>query len=166
MSNIFNRMLSCLSCVDNIFIVCSILEAIRKHIGNNHFSYKMWYLKDIIISKHHYDCFHVCISPQVVPQHISICLEYFFISFTTWFYAAPHISRLYLPLNATRQFGVRLNTETACCLVIHGVESLFTWPLLLYYPSYSTFQRYTVVNYSRVSNKRVSLNKTNLRRTT
>ena len=33
MTNVFNRMLSVLSFVDNIFIVCSILEAIRKHIG-------------------------------------------------------------------------------------------------------------------------------------
>ena len=33
MSNVFNRMLSALSVVDNVFIVCSILEAIRKHIG-------------------------------------------------------------------------------------------------------------------------------------
>ena len=33
MSNVFNRMLSALSVVDSVFIVCSILEAIRKHIG-------------------------------------------------------------------------------------------------------------------------------------
>ena len=33
MTNVFNRMLSALSVVDNLFIVCSILEAIRKHIG-------------------------------------------------------------------------------------------------------------------------------------
>ena len=34
MSNVFNRLLASLSVIDNVFIVCSILEAIRKHIGN------------------------------------------------------------------------------------------------------------------------------------
>ena len=33
MTNVFNRLLSALSVIDNLFIVCSILEAIRKHIG-------------------------------------------------------------------------------------------------------------------------------------
>ena len=33
MTNPFNKMLAALSVVDNLFIVCSILEAIRKHIG-------------------------------------------------------------------------------------------------------------------------------------
>jgi hypothetical protein len=32
MSSIFNRLLTCLAVVDNIFLVCSILEALRKHI--------------------------------------------------------------------------------------------------------------------------------------
>ena len=44
MSNVFNRMLSALSVVDSVFIVCSILEAIRKHIGTLH--------KDIALYEH------------------------------------------------------------------------------------------------------------------
>ncbi|TRY69587.1 hypothetical protein TCAL_05231 [Tigriopus californicus] len=34
MSSIFNRLLTCLAVFDNIFIVCSVLEAFRKHIGS------------------------------------------------------------------------------------------------------------------------------------
>ena len=34
MSNIFNRMLTCLAIADNIFIICSVLEAIRKYFGS------------------------------------------------------------------------------------------------------------------------------------
>ena len=37
MSSVFNRCLTCLAIFDNIFIVCSILEAIRKHIVRTQF---------------------------------------------------------------------------------------------------------------------------------
>jgi hypothetical protein len=34
MSSMFNRLLTCLAVFDNIFIVCSVLEGVRKHIGS------------------------------------------------------------------------------------------------------------------------------------
>ena len=37
MSSVFNRCLTCLAIFDNVFIVCSILEAIRKHLYQSQF---------------------------------------------------------------------------------------------------------------------------------
>ena len=37
MSSVFNRCLTCLAIFDNIFIICSIFEAIRKHLFNSQF---------------------------------------------------------------------------------------------------------------------------------
>ena len=37
MSSVFNRCLTCLAIFDNVFIVCSILEAIRKHLHDSQF---------------------------------------------------------------------------------------------------------------------------------
>ena len=41
MSSIFNRLLTCLAVFDNVFIVCSVLEAIRKHIGSSQFQVRL-----------------------------------------------------------------------------------------------------------------------------
>lgn len=32
MSSIFNRLLTCLAVLDNIFIICSLMQAVRKHL--------------------------------------------------------------------------------------------------------------------------------------
>ncbi len=37
MSSIFNRLLTCMAVIDNVFIVCSVMEAVRKHIVNSLF---------------------------------------------------------------------------------------------------------------------------------
>ncbi len=37
MSSIFNRLLTCMAVFDNVFIVCSVLEAVRKHIVTSTF---------------------------------------------------------------------------------------------------------------------------------
>ena len=36
MASIFNRILVCLAAFDNVFIVCSLLEAVRKNFGPLH----------------------------------------------------------------------------------------------------------------------------------
>lgn len=42
MSSVFNRCLTCLAIFDNIFIICSILEAVRKHLFNSQFQVRSY----------------------------------------------------------------------------------------------------------------------------
>ncbi len=56
LSSIFNRILICLAAFDNIFIVCSLLEAIRKNFGPIHdrvhsyaFAYFLYQLQSVAI---------------------------------------------------------------------------------------------------------------------
>ncbi len=56
MTSIFNRILVCLSIFDNIFIICSLLEAVRKNFGPIHdrvhsyaFAYFLYQLQSVAI---------------------------------------------------------------------------------------------------------------------
>ena len=56
MNSIFNRMLVCLSAFDNIFIICSLLETIRKNLGPIHeqiqtyaYAYFLYQLQSVAI---------------------------------------------------------------------------------------------------------------------
>jgi hypothetical protein len=56
LSSIFNRILICLAAFDNIFIVCSLLEAVRKNFGPIHdrvhsyaFAYFLYQLQSVAI---------------------------------------------------------------------------------------------------------------------
>ena len=56
LSSIFNRILICLAAFDNIFIICSLLEAIRKNFGPIHemihsyaFAYFLYQLQSVAI---------------------------------------------------------------------------------------------------------------------
>jgi hypothetical protein len=58
MASIFNRILVCLAAFDNVFIVCSILEAVRKNFGPLHevahvyaFAYFLYQVSDVEIGQ-------------------------------------------------------------------------------------------------------------------
>ena len=125
------------------FLLCvAFLRPFESTQVTFNFAYNMKYNICMYICNYITICFTtIFITIQVVPKHINTCLGCFCINFITWCYVAPLMSQLYLHLSVTKQFGDQLNIEIACCLVIHGVVSLFTLYQLWYYPSYSMSPR-------------------------